>query len=160
MYGMQNSQNKIVIAIIVVGVLFIGIYIVGQQQVKKSVDSLEMEFNDFKVDKLSILPPEIDLTLTYKVNNPSNLPLKVSLDGEVYYGTTKITPVTVKERMIPAMGSGYIDAQISLNGTLLQAIGDPQNEGNYKLEGTLTVTVQYLGVIPVNVKLDLAELES
>ena len=157
---MQNSQNKIFIAIIVVGVVFIGLYIVGQQEIKKSVDSLEMEFDDFKVDKLSILPPEIELTLTYKVNNPSNMPLKVSLDGNIYYGTTKISPLTVKERMIPAMDYGYIDAQISLNATLLQAIGDPQNQGNYKLKGTITVTVQYLGLIPVNVNLDLAELES
>ena len=54
--------------------------------------------------------------------------------------------------MIPAMDYGFIDAQISLNGTIIQAIGDPQNQGNYNLKGTLTVTVQYLGVIPVNVK--------
>ena len=157
---MQNSQNKIVIAIIVVGIFFLGLYIVGQQEIKKSVDSLEMEFNDFKVDKLSILPPEMDLTLTYKVNNPSNMPLKISLDGDIYYGATKISPLTVKERMIPAMDYGYIDAQISLNGSIIQAIGDPHNQVNYKLKGTTTVTVQYLGVIPVNVKLDLAELES
>ena len=157
---MQNSQNKIVIAIVIVGVLFAGIYLVGQQQVKKSVDSIEIEFSDFKLDKLSIIPPEISLTLTYKVNNPSNMPLKVSIDGEIYYGTTRITPITVENRMIPALGSGKIDAQISLNGTLLEAIGDPQNERNYRIEGTLTVTGQYMGVIPVTVKLDLAELES
>jgi hypothetical protein len=93
MYGMQKSNTKF-IAILLAGVLLIGVYYVGQQQVKKSINSLEMEFSDFKVDKLSILPPEIDLILTYKVNNPSNIPLKVSIDGELFYGATKITPIT------------------------------------------------------------------
>jgi hypothetical protein len=157
MYGMQKS-NTIVFAVIIAGVIFMSIYFVGQQQVKKSIDSLELEFSDFNVDKLSILPPEIELTLTYKVNNPSNIPLKVSIDGELFYGTTKITPITVKERLIPAMGYGEIDAQITLNGTLLQAIGDPQNERNYRMLGTLTAKGQYLGIIPVYVTLDLSEL--
>lgn len=156
----MKKSNTIVFAVIIAGVLFIGVYFVGQQQVKKSIDSLELEFSDFKVDKLSILPPEIDLTLTYKVNNPSNIPLKVSIDGELFYGATKITPITVEERLIPAMGTSEIDAQISLNGTLLQAIGDPQNERNYRLVGTLTAKGQYLGMIPVYVKLNLTELET
>jgi hypothetical protein len=156
----MNKSNTIIFAIIIAGVIFMSIYFVGQQQVKKSIDSLELEFSDFKVDKLSILPPEIELTLTYKVNNPSNIPLKVSIDGELFYGTTKITPLTVKERLIPAMGYGEINAQLTLNGTLLQAIGDPQNEMNYRLVGTLTAKGQYLGLIPVYVELDLSELET
>jgi hypothetical protein len=156
---MQNSSNKIIITFIVFGGLFLGLYLLGQQQVKESVDSLEMEFSDFKVDKLSIIPPEIDLTLTYKIKNPGDMSLKVSIDGEIYYGSTKITPLKVVERIIPAKGSGEIDVQISLNGTLLEAIGDPQNEKKYRLEGILIVRSQYLGLIPVSVTFDLTELE-
>ena len=132
----------------------------GQQQVKQAVGQLEIEFSDFSVDRISLLPPEIDLTLTYSVINPSDLPLEISMDGAIYYGETKISPVIVAEKAIPAMGAGTVDAQISLNGTLLQAIGDPQNEGNYSLRGTLTATGQYLGVLPVSVTMDLSDLES
>ena len=132
----------------------------GQQQVKQAVGQLEIEFSDFSVDRKSLLPPEIDLTLTYSVINPSDLPLEISMDGAIYYGETKISPVIVAEKAIPAMGAGTVDAQISLNGTLLQAIGDPQNEGNYSLRGTLTATGQYLGVLPVSVTMDLSDLES
>ena len=132
----------------------------GQQQVKQAVGQLEIEFSDFSVDRISLLPPEIDLTLTYSVINPSDLPLEISMDGAIYYGETRISPVIVAEKAIPAMGAGTVDAQISLNGTLLQAIGDPQNEGNYSLRGTLTATGQYLGVLPVSVTIDLSDLES
>ena len=132
----------------------------GQQQVKQAVGQLEIEFSDFSVDRISLLPPEIDLTLTYSVINPSDLPLEISMDGAIYYGETRISPVIVAEKAIPAMGAGTVDVQISLNGTLLQAIGDPQNEGNYSLRGTLTATGQYLGVLPVSVTMDLSDLES
>ena len=132
----------------------------GQQQVKQAVGQLEIEFSDFSVDRISLLPPEIDLTLTYSVINPSDLPLEISMDGAIYYGETRISPVIVAEKAIPAMGAVTVDAQISLNGTLLQTIGDPQNEGNYSLRGTLTATGQYLGVLPVSVTMDLSDLES
>jgi len=153
-------RNKFLIGIVIVGVIFGGVYYMGQQQVKEAVGQLEIEFSDFSVDRISLLPPEIDLTLTYSVINPSDLPLEISMDGAIYYGETKISPVLVAEKAIPAMGTGTVDAQISLNGTLLQAIGDPQNEGNYSLRGTLTATGQYLGVLPVAVTMDLSDLES
>jgi hypothetical protein len=153
-------QNKFLIGIVIVGVIFGGVYYMGQQQVKEAVGQLEIEFSDFSVDRISLLPPEIDLTLTYSVINPSDLPLEISMDGAIYYGETKISPVLVAEKVIPAMGTGTVDAQISLNGTLLQAIGDPQNEGNYSLRGTLTATGQYIGVLPVAVTMDLSDLES
>ena len=153
-------QNKFLIGIVIVGVIFGGVYYMGQQQVKEAVGQLEIEFSDFSVDRISLLPPEIDLTLTYSVINPSDLPLEISMDGAIYYGETKISPVLVAEKVIPAMGTGTVDAQISLNGTLLQAIGDPQNEGNYSLRGTLTATSQYIGVLPVAVTMDLSDLES
>lgn len=157
---MQNSQNRILVAFIIVAVIFGGVYLSGRQKVTDAVELLEMEFSDFSVDRFQLFPPEIDLTLTYTVSNPSDIPLEISMDGAVYYGETKITNVIVEERMIPAMGQGAIDAEISLNATLLQAIGDPENEGNYSLRGTLTVTGQYLGVMPVSVELDLEEFES
>jgi hypothetical protein len=153
-------QNKLLIGIVIIGVIFGGTYYMGQQQVKQAVGQLEIEYSDFSVDRISLLPPEIDLTLTYSVINPSDLPLEISMDGAIYYGETKISPVIVAEKAIPAMGAGTVDAQISLNGTLLQAIGDPQNEGSYSLRGTLIATGQYLGVLPVSVTMDLSDLES
>lgn len=157
---MQNSQNRILVAFIIVAVIFGGVYLSGRQKVTDAVEQLELEYSDFSVDRFQLIPPEIDLTLTYTVSNPSDIPLEISMNGAVYYGETKITNVIVEERLIPAMGQGTIDAELSLNATLLQAIGDPENEGNYSLRGTLTATGQYLGVMPVSVELDLEELES
>ncbi len=157
---MQSNQNRILIAFIITIIVFGGIYLSGQRKVKDAVNQLELEFSDFSVDRISLLPPELDLSLTYTVTNPSDMPLEITVDGAIYYGETRIAPVTVDERLIPAMSQGNIDAQISLNGTLLQAISDPENEGNYSLRGTLTVTGQYLGVLPVTVAIDLEEIES
>jgi hypothetical protein len=157
---MQNSQNRILVAFIIVAVIFGGVYLSGRQKVTDAVEQLELEYSDFSMDRFQLIPPEIDLTLTYTVSNPSDIPLEISMDGAVYYGETKITSVIVEEHLIPAMGQGTIDAEISLNSTLLQAVGDPENEGNYSLKGTLSATGQYLGVMPVSVELDLEELES
>ena len=84
----------------------------------------------------------------------------ISMDGAIYYGDTMITSVIVEERMISAMGSGTVDAQITLNGTLMDAIGDPQNHENYNLNGTLTARGQYRGILPVTVTLEMAELKA
>ena len=157
---MQSNQNRVLVAFIIVAVIFGGVYLSGRQSVTDSIEQLEMEYSDFAVDRFQLFPPEVDLTLTYTVTNPSDIPLEISVDGAIYYGETKITPVTVEKHLIPAMGQGTIDAEISLNATLLQTIGDPENEGNYSLKGTLTATGQYLGVIPVSVDVDLAEIGS
>lgn len=157
---MQSNQNKILIAVVFVAVVIGGVYLSGRGKVSDAVDQLTLEFSDFSVDRFQLFPPEIDLTLTYTVTNPSDIPLKISIDGGIYYGDTQISPLVVDERSIPAMGHGTIDAEISLNGTLMQVLGDPQNEGNYALKGTFTATGQYLGVLPVSVDLDLETLES
>jgi hypothetical protein len=157
---MQNNQNRILIPIIVLSLVIGGFYYVGQQQVKESVALLELHFSDFRVSRLSLIPPEIDIIILYTVTNPSELSMEMSMDGAIYYGETQITPITVSRRRIPANGNSEIEAQISLNGTLLQVIGDPENIGNYSLEGSLTVTSQYMGLLPISIELDLAELES
>ena len=90
--------------------------------------------------------------------NPSDIDLDVSLDGDIYYGEIRISPLIVNEKSILANGVGTIEAQISLNGTLIQAIGDPENSGSYNLSGTMTVTGRYMGVLPISVVLDVSEL--
>ena len=99
-----------------------------------------------------------NITKFIEKNNFEKKDIKISNSRLKYRKTTKITPLSVKERLIPAMGYGEIDAQIILNGTLLQAIGDPENERNYRLVGMLTAKGQYLGMIPIYVKLDLTDL--
>ena len=156
--AMPQNQKTIIVIIAVITIIFAGIYISGQNQVKDSINMLEMKYSSFKVDSLSLLPPRIDLTLTYTVVNPSDIPLNIQVDGRILYGDTVITPILIEERVIPASGDGEIDMQISLNGTLLQAIGDPEDEEGYRLDGTLYATGRYLGVIPVKLNMDLQEL--
>lgn len=131
----------------------------GQQEVEDAVEQLEMDLTDFSIDRLSVIPPEAEITLTYTVSNPSDTPLKIAIDGLVYYGDIVITPVIVEEQMIPANGNDTIGAQITLNSTLLESIRNPENQDNYSLKGTLTGTGKYLGVIPVTVNLKLSELK-
>lgn len=151
------SSNKLVIGIVILGVLFGGFYYAGQQQVKQAVSQLELEYSDFRIDQITLFPPSLDLTLTYGVINPSDIDLDVSLDGDIYYGAIRISPLIVNEKSILANGVGTIEAQISLNSTLIKAIGDPENSGGYKLSGTMTVTGQYMGVLPISVVLDVSE---
>ena len=157
---MQSSQNRIIIGIIILSVIFVGVYYTGQQQVGEAVSMLQLEFSDLDLTRLSLIPPEVDITLIYTVINPSDIPLEITVNGLLYYGNTVISPINVEERMIPAMGSGEIGVEMTLNGTLLQAIGDPENEGNYRLEGTLSATGRFMDFLPVSVKIDLSELQS
>ena len=64
---MQTNQNKVLIAFIVLAVLFGGFYYVGQQEVEDAVEQLSLELSDFSVDRLSFIPPEVDLRLIYNV---------------------------------------------------------------------------------------------
>ena len=153
---MVNQQNKVLIGFIIILVASGGVYYMGQQEIRKSIAEIEIKFSDFSLDRLSLFPPEIDITLTYTVSNPSEIPLTVSMDGMIYYGETSVSPVTMIEQTIPPEGYGEIEAQIAFNGTLLQAIGDPQNPGEYQLRGSLTVVGKYLNLIPVKVTDDLS----
>ena len=155
---MQNSQNRILIAFIIVAVIFGGVYLSGREKVTDAVEQLELEYSDFRIDQITLFPPSLDLTLTYGVINPSDVDLDISLDGDIYYGLIRISPLIVNEKSILANGVGTIEAQISLNGTLIQAIGDPENSGGYKLSGTMTVTGRYMGVLPISVVIDVSEL--
>lgn len=155
---MQETNRKIIIGFVGIIIILGGLYVTGQNQVRESVNLLEMEYSSFRVDSLSLIPPRIDLTITYTVVNPSDIPLRIKVDGEILYGDIVITPIRVEERDIPASGSTELDMQISLNGTLLQLIGEPENEEGYRLEGVLTATGRYLGLIPVKVNLNLQDI--
>ena len=155
---MQETNKKIIIGFLGIIIIFGGLYLTGQNQVKESINLLEMEYSSFRVDSLSLIPPRIDLTITYTVANPSDIPLRIKVDGEILYGDTVITPIRIEERVIPASGDTELDMQISLNGTLLQLVRDPQNEEGYRLEGVLSATGRYLGLIPVKVNLNLQDI--
>ena len=96
----MKRSNKILIAFIALAIILGGVYYAGQQQVKESIDLLEMEYTSFNVEGMSLLPLRIDLTITYTVLNPSDIPLKVSVDGVLLYGEVTVTPIRVEERLI------------------------------------------------------------
>jgi hypothetical protein len=155
---MRETNNKIIIGLVAIIIIFTGIYITGQNKVKESLNLLEIEYSSFKIDSLSLIPPRVDLTLTYTVVNPSDIPLSIKVDGEILYGDIAVSPIHIDERVIPALGDGELDMQISLNGTLLQVIGELENEEGYRLMGVLSATGRYLGLIPVKVNLDLQDI--
>ena len=155
---MRENNNKIIIGLVAIIIIFIGIYLTGQNQLNESVNLLEMKYSFFNIDSISLIPARIDLTITYTVYNPTDIPLSVKVDGEILYEDTVVTPIHVDERVIPALDYSELGIQISLNGTLLQAIGDPENEEGYRLEGVLSASGRYLGLIPVKVSIDLQDI--
>jgi hypothetical protein len=48
-----------------------GVYYIGQQEIRKSIADIEIEFSDFSVDRVSLFSPEMDITLTYMLHNSS-----------------------------------------------------------------------------------------
>jgi hypothetical protein len=50
-----------------------------------------------------------------------------------------------------------VEVEVSLTGSLLQAIGDYEEGDQYWLEGTLTATHRFAGLVPVTVTRPLQE---
>jgi hypothetical protein len=80
----------------------------------------------------------------------------VSVDGSLLFGDTLVSPVQVSPQPVDAQGSSFVEVDVSLTGSILQAIGDYEDGDEYRLTGTLTATHRFMGLIPVTVSRDLS----
>jgi hypothetical protein len=153
---MGSAQRNLLVALAVVAIISGGSYLYVRGQLSDAVDNLTMELSDLTVKGLSLIPPEVNLTLTYEVRNTSGMDFSVSIDGRLYYGETLLTPLIVEEQHVDAMGSSPVDVDVTLSSSLLQALGDYSDEAKYRVEGTLTVTHMFMGLVPVSVTKSLS----
>ena len=153
---MGSAQRNLFIALAVVAVISGGSYLYIRGQLSDAVDNLTVELSDLTVEDLSLFPPEVNLTLTYEVRNTSGMDFDVSIDGRLYYGETLLTPLIVDEQHVEAMGSSPVEVDVTLSGSLLQALGGYSDEAEYRVEGTLTATHRFMGLVPVSVTKSLS----
>ncbi|HEX9914027.1 MAG TPA: LEA type 2 family protein [Candidatus Bathyarchaeia archaeon] len=153
---MGSAQRNLFIALAVVAVISGGSYLYIRGQLSDAVDNLTVELSDLTVEDLSLFPPEVNLTLTYEVRNTSGMDFDVSIDGRLYYGETLLTPLIVDEQHVEAMGSSPVEVDVTLSGSMLQALGGYSDEAEYRVEGTLTATHRFMGLVPVSVTKSLS----
>jgi cobyrinic acid a,c-diamide synthase len=78
------------------------------------------------------------------------------MDGELYYGTHFITPLTVYDARIRGDGLSTFQMDVTLTGSILNTI-EPENKNQYILQGELVATNRILGMIPVTVTKSLSD---
>jgi hypothetical protein len=153
---MSAYRNRVLFALVAAVVVAGGSYLYIQGQVSEAVDGLTVEYSGLRVTGFSLLPFEVNLTLTYTVTNPSGMDLLLSMDGSLLFGETAVTPVHVSRQPVGAGGSSDVEVEVSLTGSILQAVGDYEEGDEYRLEGTLTATHRFAGLVPVTVSRPLS----
>lgn len=143
-------------ALTLIAVISAGTYVYVQGQLSEAVDTLTVEYGGLEVEGVRIFPPEVNLTLTYEVRNTADMDFDVSIDGRLYYGETLVTPLMVEKQHVEAMSSSPVEVGVTLNGSLLQALGGYSDEAEYRVEGTLTATHSFMGLLPVSVTRSLS----
>jgi len=156
---MPKPVNLTVTALVLV-ILFGGIHIISNYQVRKSIDKLELEYIDFSVDTSNTVPSNLCLNLTYRLNNQSDIPLSVSIDSEISVNETIVSSLIIAEYFIPTNSSRMFNVSFIIKRGMVQSVGEPYNISNYKLDGTISVKGYYLDLIPVTLYLDLFDLET
>jgi len=144
------------IALTLIVVISAGTYVYVQGQLSDAVDALTVEYSGLEVEGMRLFPPEVNLTLTYEVRNTADMGFDVSIDGQLYYGDTLVSPLKVEAQHLEAKGSSPIEVELTLNGSLLQALGGYGDETEYRVEGTLTATHSFMGLLPVSVTKSLS----
>ena len=148
---MSIYRNRVLLALVAAAVVGGGSYIYVQGQLSDAVDGLNVEYSGLRVTGFSLIPFEVNLTLTYTVTNPSGMDLLLSMDGSLLFGETAVSPVQVSQQPVEARGSSDVEVEVSLTGAILGAMGDYEEGDQYRLEGTLTATHRFAGLVPVTV---------
>lgn len=132
-------------------------YLVHRNRLNSTLSELDITFNRVEVKSLRLLPkPEANLTLIYVANNTKGVEFSISMDGELYYGSYFITPLTIKDTLIGADGLSTLQVDVMITGSILHTI-DPEKRDQYKLEGELVASSSFLGIVPVKVTKPLSD---
>jgi hypothetical protein len=155
---MENKARNIGIIIVLVAVFGVG-YVYYRNQVNLAVTNIDIVFNRVEIRGFRLLPsPEANLTLTYVVNNTRDIEFRITMDGELYYGSHFITPLTVEDSLIRANGLSTVHMDVTITGSILNII-DLENMNEYIIQGELIATSRILGLIPVTVSKSLSDYQ-
>ena len=146
---MKGSSRLIGIAFLVL-ILFSGVgYVWYRIQLDTAVSELDIIFDSIELKSIRLVPkPQANLTLTYVTNNTKDIEFRVTMNGELYYGTHFITHLTVTDALIRAKGLSTLQMDVTITGTILNTI-DPENKNQYIVQGDLVATARMIGLVPV-----------
>ena len=155
---MENRNTRIIGVAVLAVIILSGVgYLYHRSRLNTAVSELEITFDSVDVKSLQLLPsPEANLTLTYVANNTRNIGFRITMDGELYYGTHFITPLTVDDARIRGDGLSTFQMEVTITGSILNTI-EPENKNQYILQGELVATSRILGMIPVTVTKSLSD---
>jgi hypothetical protein len=154
---MSRTRN-VTIVVIIVAVAIGGGYYYMQSQLSAALDHIDVRLEGVEVRGFSLTPPEANLTLNYLVNNTSGLGFMVSVNGQLYYEDTLITPITGKNQQVKAMGVSSVDVNVSFTSSIIQTLGGIGDRSKYHIEGELKATYMFLSVVPITISRDLSTL--
>jgi hypothetical protein len=154
---MKASSRLFGVVVLAVLVLSGVGYLWYRVQLDEAVSELNIVFDRIELKSFRLLPsPEANLTLTFVANNTKDIEFKVTMDGELYYGTHFIAQLTVTDASIRVKGLSSFQMDVTITGTILNII-DPGNKGQYILQGDLVATAKLLGLVPVTVTKPLSD---
>ena len=156
---MKNS-SKIIGTILLIIIVLLGVgYIYYRNQLNLAVSELEIVFDSVELKEFRLLPtPEANLTLTYVANNTKNIEFRISMDGELYYGSHFITPLNVENALIRSRGLSTFQMDVTITGSILNTI-DPENKNQYIVQGDLIATTRIFGLFPITVTNSLSDYQ-
>ena len=158
--GVKNITSKLigVVLLLVIASSSVG-YGYYRYQLDNTVKELEITFDKIELKGFRLLPsPEANLTLIYVANNVNNTEFRISLDGELYYGSHYITPLTVEDARIRANGLSTFKMDVTITGSILNTI-NPESKNEYSIQGELVATTRLFGLIPLTVTKPLSDYQ-
>jgi hypothetical protein len=158
--GVKTITSKLigVVFLLVIASSSVG-YGYYRYQLDNTVTKLEITFDKVELKEFRLVPsPEANLTLIYVANNVNNTEFRISLDGELYYGSHYITPLTVEDARIRANGLSTFKMDVTITGSILNTI-DPESKNEYSIQGELVATTRLFGLIPLSVTKSLSDYQ-
>lgn len=156
---MSKKTGLLVSALVIVATLSGVGYYYSMNQLENAVSDLEIVFDSVELKGLRLLPsPEANLTLTYVANNTHSMEFTVTLDGELYYGSRFITPLTIEDARIRGNGLSTFQMDVTITGSILDTI-NPEKKSEYIIQGDLVAETRALGVIPVKITRPLSNYQ-
>jgi hypothetical protein len=156
----MSRNTGIFISLIVIAVIASGAgYFYYMNQLEIAVSDLEIVFDSVELKSIRLFPsPEANLTLTYVANNTHSMEFMLTLNGELHYGSSFITPLKVKDAHIQASRVSTIQMDVSITGSILDTF-DPMEKSEYILQGDLVAETLVFGFIPVEVSKPLSDYQ-
>lgn len=145
-------MKKSTIAILIVILVGLG-YAYTYYQVKEAaLDVFEnAEAVDYSLENISLFPPSADLTVYFRIYNPSSYGFTYSAEMEIYIDDTYIATFVVEDEFIEADGESIIPSTVSISGGVLSLlegiIGDPV----YRYEVYMVISYKMFGFLPITI---------